>query len=245
MPTCSSSPPTRRWPSTTRSSRIDHRGHGRGLRSAEAVRARGRGRRRGCPARGARHRTGDHRRLLDGWADQHAADSPPPRPRVGQSWCRRRRWSGARTLRRAGAVEDACDILGPLLRSVAYPRWLRYGIRRLLGKDHPIADATCRGSQASCAATTRSGHRAGRAGAQPLRRPDLGRRRCGKPAASLITTRDRLVRPRKQRALADALGADVIELRRRPHQPRGFTRASSPRPPRHSSSSWPPSRRQH
>ena len=32
------------------------------------------------------------------------------------------------------------------------------------------------------------------------------------PAASLITTRDRLVRPRKQRALAEALGADVREL---------------------------------
>ncbi len=34
----------------------------------------------------------------------------------------------------------------------------------------------------------------------------------GKPAASLITTRDRLVWPRKQRALAKALDAFVIEL---------------------------------
>ena len=32
------------------------------------------------------------------------------------------------------------------------------------------------------------------------------------PAASLITTRDRLVRPRKQRALAQALGAHVVEV---------------------------------
>jgi 3-oxoadipate enol-lactonase len=33
------------------------------------------------------------------------------------------------------------------------------------------------------------------------------------PAVSLITTRDHLVPPRKQRALADALGAEVFELR--------------------------------
>ncbi len=37
-------------------------------------------------------------------------------------------------------------------------------------------------------------------------------RRLSKPAASLITTRDHLVKPRKQRALADALGAEVREL---------------------------------
>jgi 3-oxoadipate enol-lactonase len=37
-------------------------------------------------------------------------------------------------------------------------------------------------------------------------------RTLGKPAASLITTADRLVRPRKQRQLADALGATVREL---------------------------------
>ena len=34
----------------------------------------------------------------------------------------------------------------------------------------------------------------------------------GKPAESLVTTRDRLVKPRKQRALADALNAFVIEV---------------------------------
>jgi len=34
----------------------------------------------------------------------------------------------------------------------------------------------------------------------------------GKPSASMITTRDRLVRPRKQRALADALNAFVVEV---------------------------------
>ena len=34
----------------------------------------------------------------------------------------------------------------------------------------------------------------------------------GKPAASLITTKDRLVRPRKQRQLAEALHAHVIEI---------------------------------
>ena len=34
----------------------------------------------------------------------------------------------------------------------------------------------------------------------------------GLPAAMLITTRDRLVRPSKQRELAEALGAHVIEI---------------------------------
>ena len=34
----------------------------------------------------------------------------------------------------------------------------------------------------------------------------------GKPAASMVTTRDRLVKPRKQRALADALNAFVVEV---------------------------------
>jgi hypothetical protein len=34
----------------------------------------------------------------------------------------------------------------------------------------------------------------------------------GKPAAALITTRDRLVRPRKQRELAAALGAHELEV---------------------------------
>jgi hypothetical protein len=34
----------------------------------------------------------------------------------------------------------------------------------------------------------------------------------GKPAGSLITTKDHLVWPRKQRALADALGAHVVEI---------------------------------
>lgn len=36
--------------------------------------------------------------------------------------------------------------------------------------------------------------------------------RCGVPATVVVTTRDRLVRPARQRRLADALGADVVEL---------------------------------
>jgi 3-oxoadipate enol-lactonase len=34
----------------------------------------------------------------------------------------------------------------------------------------------------------------------------------GVPTGSLITTKDRLVKPRKQRALADTLGAHVVEV---------------------------------
>jgi 3-oxoadipate enol-lactonase len=115
---------------------IDHRGHGRGLRS-------------------------DHRFELDDVADDAAAliESLGVGPviAVGYSmggpvamllarrhpqlvralvvqataleWCSsmldRVRWKTAR-------------IIGPLLRSFAYQRWLSHGIRRLLGEHHPL-----------------------------------------------------------------------------------------------------------
>lgn len=101
-------------------------------------------------------------------------------------------------------------IVGPMLRSVAYQRWLRHGIRRLLGIDHPLlayvpwlSGEMRRNDPQS---VVQAGQALSRFDARPWAR-DLG-----KPAVSLITTRDRLVRPRKQRALAEALGADVREL---------------------------------
>lgn len=115
----------------------------------------------------------------------------------GSSFLDRVRW---KTLR----------ILGPLLRSVAYQRWLTHGIRRLLGKDHPVQAYV-----PWLAGEMRRNDPQGivQAG-QALSRYDATTwvAELNKPAASLITTRDRLVRPRKQRALAEALGAEVREL---------------------------------
>ena len=187
---------------------IDHRGHGRGLRS-------------------------DHRFSLDDVADDAAALlellGVGPVIAVGYSmggpvamllarrhphlvralvvqataleWCssalERVRWKTAR-------------IIGPLLRSFAYQRWLRHGIQRLLGKNHPLqvyvpwlAGEMRRNDPVSMV----------QAG-QALSRYDAREwaAELGKPATALITTSDRLVRPRKQRALARVLGADVREL---------------------------------
>jgi pimeloyl-ACP methyl ester carboxylesterase len=100
--------------------------------------------------------------------------------------------------------------MGFLIRSRMFPRWIRSAIRRLLGDDHPlqryvpwIASEVHRND---AGAVVHAGHSLSRYDARPW----AGH--LGVPAASLITTRDRLVWPRKQRALADALGAHVIEI---------------------------------
>ena len=101
-------------------------------------------------------------------------------------------------------------LVGPALRSWAYPRWLRYGLRKLLGPSHelmpyvPWIEAENRRGDAHALVE------AGRAlGTYDARDWADG---LHKPAGSLVTTRDRLVKPRKQRALAKALGAHVVEL---------------------------------
>jgi 3-oxoadipate enol-lactonase len=101
-------------------------------------------------------------------------------------------------------------IIGPLLRSVAYQRWLGHGIRRLLGKDHPMQVYVPWLSGEMRRNDPQSVVQAGQALSRYDARPWAGELR--KPSAALITTRDRLVKPRKQRALAEALGADVREL---------------------------------
>lgn len=101
-------------------------------------------------------------------------------------------------------------IIGPMLRSVAYQRWLRHGIRRLLGVNHPLQVYVPWLSGEMRRNDPQSVVQAGQALSRYDARPWAGD--LGIPAASLITTRDHLVRPRKQRALAEALGADVREL---------------------------------
>ena len=101
-------------------------------------------------------------------------------------------------------------IIGPLLRSVAYQRWLSNGIRRLLGRGHPLQSYVPWLSGEMRRNDPQSVVQAGQALSRYDARPwaaDLG-----KPSAALITTRDHLVKPHKQRALAAALGAEVREL---------------------------------
>lgn len=102
-------------------------------------------------------------------------------------------------------------LLGFVLRSRALPGLMRWGIRRLMEPDDPLAVYVPWVSAELRRNDTFNIVQAG----QALSRYDARdwAKDLGKPAASLITTRDRLVWPRKQRALADALSAHVIELR--------------------------------
>jgi 3-oxoadipate enol-lactonase len=113
------------------------------------------------------------------------------------TWIERVRWKTAR-------------ILGPLLRSFAYPSSLRFGIRQILGKQHPLQAyvpwLTGEMRRNDPFAIVHAGQALSRYDARPWAD------QLGKPAAALITTRDHLVKPRKQRALAAALGATVREL---------------------------------
>ncbi|MEZ5271653.1 MAG: alpha/beta hydrolase [Ilumatobacteraceae bacterium] len=101
-------------------------------------------------------------------------------------------------------------VMGTLMRSRAFPRFMRWGIRRLLPEGHPM-----RRYVPWFAAELRRNDALNivQAG-QSLSRYDARTfaNLLALPAASLITTRDRLVRPRKQRALAQALGAHVVEV---------------------------------
>ena len=101
-------------------------------------------------------------------------------------------------------------ILGPYLRSHAYPRSMRWGIKRLLGPNHPtaqfvpwLASELRRNDSFNMVQAGQSlSHFDARSWASSL----------GKPAASLVTTGDRLVTPRRQRALADAMNAFIVEV---------------------------------
>jgi 3-oxoadipate enol-lactonase len=102
-------------------------------------------------------------------------------------------------------------LMGSAMRSWLYPRTLRRATRDILPDGHELArfrpwlDAeTMRSSPFTIV-------EAGRALASFDARPWASE--LGVPAASLIMTRDRMVKPHKQRALAAALNATVRELR--------------------------------
>jgi 3-oxoadipate enol-lactonase len=101
-------------------------------------------------------------------------------------------------------------IIGPLLRSFAYQRWLVHGIRRLLGTGHALEPyVPWLGGE-----MRRNDPLTMVQAGQAISRYDARTwvYQLHMPAAALVTTRDRLVKPRKQYALAKALGAEVREL---------------------------------
>jgi len=101
-------------------------------------------------------------------------------------------------------------LVGPLLRSWAYPRSVRAVLRRLLGEDHDFREYSgwIAGeiNRNEALAIVQAGKALSLYDARPWASS------LGKPAGSLITTKDHLVKPRHQRALARALGATVEEI---------------------------------
>ncbi len=102
-------------------------------------------------------------------------------------------------------------LMGSAMRSWLYPRVLRRLTRDLLPDDHPVAPYRAWLDAETMRANPFAIVEAGRALAAYDARPWAAG--IGVPSASLITTVDRLVRPRKQRELAAAVGASVRELR--------------------------------
>jgi pimeloyl-ACP methyl ester carboxylesterase len=99
--------------------------------------------------------------------------------------------------------------LGWGLRSWWFPRVLRWGARRAVRRgDGEYAVWTAAEFRRNDVANLLE---AGRALARYDARPWAGS--LGVPAGALITTRDRLVPPTKQQALADVLRAHVVEMR--------------------------------
>jgi pimeloyl-ACP methyl ester carboxylesterase len=114
-------------------------------------------------------------------------------------------WRGTWRDRLTWAVLPA---LGPALRSWTYPRVARRAVARLVGVGNEelagwIGAELRRNDPVTLV-------RAGRALSRYDARPNAGTIR--RPAAALITTKDRLVRPPKQWALAAALGAHTETL---------------------------------
>ena len=187
---------------------IDHRGHGRGLRSPEVyrledaaddaaavVRELGVG-----PVIAVGYSMGGpisllmarrHRDLVSGLVVQ--ATALEWRARLGDrlSWM----W---------------LPVLGAILRSWAYPRYLHRAIERVIPPGHvlaPYLDWITAEMRRGDAKNVIEAGRAlkfydARGWAQSLRLP----------AGMLLTRRDRLVRVPKQRALATALGARIVEI---------------------------------
>lgn len=183
---------------------VDHRGHGRGLRppvpftledcaddAAAVVRALGVGPvivvgySMGGPI--ALHLASRHPDVVAGMVLQATA----------LEW---------RATRRERAQWRFLRVMGWALRHFAYPRWLQRGVERLIHADHDLSPylpwmlGEMRRNDPWMVIE------AGRALSRYDARPWASTLKA--PTAVVLTTRDRLVPPRKQRALARAMDAD-------------------------------------
>jgi pimeloyl-ACP methyl ester carboxylesterase len=100
--------------------------------------------------------------------------------------------------------------MGPLLRSFMYPRALRWATRHATRRGYPMSHYAMWAVGEMRRGDATNIVEAGRALSRHDARPWA--RQLRKPAAMLVTTRDRLVPPAKQRALATALDAYVVEI---------------------------------
>ena len=187
---------------------IDHRGHGRGLRSlatyeledvaddaAGVVRELSLdpvvavGYSMGGPI--AMHLTRRHPSLVFGLVVQGTA----------LEW---------RATRRDRVRWKFLPLIGMMMRSRAHPKMLRRAVERMLADGTEFADHREWITAEAYRNEPRVMIEAGRA----LSRHDAREWACelDVPAASLITSRDRMVKPRKQRQLASALDAHVLEV---------------------------------
>lgn len=187
---------------------IDHRGHGRGLRSTEPFRLED----AADDAAGALRALG----ISSAVAVGYSMGGP-----IAMLMARRHPDLVAGVVVEATALEwrasrverlrwKTVSLAGPMLRSWAYARWLRYAVAKLIGADHSLAAfvpwIVAETRRNDSAAIVQAGHALGRYDARPW----VAELRI--PAGALVMTKDRLVLPRKQRALADALHAHVIDL---------------------------------
>jgi pimeloyl-ACP methyl ester carboxylesterase len=116
-------------------------------------------------------------------------------------------WSGTRGERNRWRVGR---VVGPVIRQISTPRIMRFGLRRAIPRGHElsrfvpwIVGEIRRNDQWMVS-------EAGRAISHFDARPFAGY--VDVPTAFVLTTRDRLVPPRKQQALADAVKATVVHL---------------------------------
>ncbi|MCB0999898.1 MAG: alpha/beta fold hydrolase [Acidimicrobiales bacterium] len=187
---------------------VDHRGHGRGMRSARAFQLED----AADDAAAVVEQLGIGPVITIGYSmggpiSLHLARRHPALVRAMVVQATALEWRATRIER---VRWKTVRLIGPLMRSWAYPRWLRFGLTKLLGVGHeleafvPWVEAETR--RGDPLAIVQAGRALSRYDARPWASS------LGMPAAALLTTRDRLVLPSKQRELARALRAHVVEV---------------------------------
>jgi pimeloyl-ACP methyl ester carboxylesterase len=187
---------------------IDHRGHGRGLRSPRQFRLED----AADDAAAVVHELATGPVVVVGYSmggpiSLHLAHRHPDLVRGLVVQATALEWT---TTRRERALWRVLPVVGSWLRTKGYRRYLNRAVPRIIGAGHPVEPYVPWLLSEMSRNDPFAMVDAGRALAEYDARPWAGT--LGVPAASLITTRDRLVGATKQRALASALRATVREL---------------------------------